>query len=73
MSAEEREARRLRRAFAKLDPVTREVFRLHRIEGLGYDTIATRVGIAPAEAERRVADALYELARRMDRPWWKFW
>lgn len=73
MSGKEREARRLRRAFAKLPPVTREVFRLHRVEGLTYAEIAARLGITAEAVERHVADALYELARRVDLPWWKFW
>lgn len=73
MSREGREARRLRRAFAKLPPVTREVFRLHRVEGMAYAEIAGRLGLTAEDVERNVADALYELARRVDRPWWRFW
>ena len=73
MSREGREARRLPRAFAKLPPVTREVFRLHRVEGLTYAAIAARLGLTAEVVERHVADALYELERRVDRPWWKFW
>lgn len=73
MSGEGREARRLRRAFAKLPTVTREVFRLHRVEGLTFAEIAARLGITAGEVERHVADAIYEIARRVDRPWWKFW
>lgn len=73
MSREGREARRLRRAFAKLPPVTREVFRLHRMEGHPFAEIAVRLGMTAEAAERYVADAIYEMARRVDRPWWKFW
>ena len=73
MSRGEREARRLRRAFVKLPAVTREVFRLHWIEGLTYAEIAARLGLTAEAVERHVADALYELARRVDRHWWKFW
>jgi RNA polymerase sigma factor (sigma-70 family) len=73
MSREGRAARRLRRAISELPPVTREVFRLHRIEGLTYAEIAERLGITAEAVEGHVADALYELARRVDRPWWNFW
>lgn len=73
MSREGRETRRLRRAFAKLPPMTQEVFRLHRIEGLTYAEIAARLGIAAEVVERHVVDALYEMARRVDRRWLKFW
>jgi RNA polymerase sigma-70 factor (ECF subfamily) len=73
MNREARDARRLRRAFAKPEPQTREAFLLHRVEGLSYREIAARLGITAEAVERHVADALYELARRIDRPWWKFW
>ncbi len=73
MIREARDARRLRRAFAKLEPRTREVFHLHRVEGLSCREIAARLGITAEAVERHVADALYELATRIDRPWWKFW
>ena len=72
----ETEELRLRRASAKLDPRTREVFLLHRSEGLSYGEIAERLGISPEAVERHIADALYDLAKRMERyerPWWRFW
>ena len=65
--------RRWRRAFARLDPVTREVFRLHAVEGLAYDAIAVRLELTAHQVERHIADAVYELARCVDRPWWQLW
>ena len=75
MSAE-MERLRLTRALAKLDPQTREVFLLHRSEGLSYGEIAERLGISAEAVERHIADALFDLAKRMERyerPWWRFW
>lgn len=72
MSAANRKVRRLRRAFARLDPVTREVFRLH-VDGLDYAAIAARLGITAEAVERHIAEALIALAERLDRPWWKRW
>lgn len=75
MSAET-ERLRLRRALAKLEPRTREVFLLHRLDGLTYGEIAERLGISAEAVERHIADALYDLAKRMERyerPWWRFW
>ncbi len=68
-----RKLRRWRRAFARLDPVTREVFRLHAEEELAYEAIAARLGLTACEVERHIADAVHELARRVDRPWWQLW
>ena len=76
MGADVEQLRRLRRALAKLDPRTRELFLLHRTEGLSYGEIAERLGIPHEAVERHVADALYRLAVRMERyerPWWRFW
>ncbi|HTU12639.1 MAG TPA: sigma factor-like helix-turn-helix DNA-binding protein [Allosphingosinicella sp.] len=73
MGAGDRELRVLQLAFGILPPVTREVFRLHRVEGLDYAEVAARLGMTALEVERHVAEALYELARRVDRPWWKLW
>jgi len=73
MGAGDREVRVLRRAFDRLPPVTREVFRLHRVEGLCYAEIAVRFGMTVSDVERHVADALYEMTRRAERPWWRFW
>jgi RNA polymerase sigma factor (sigma-70 family) len=76
MSAEPEHLRRLRRALTKLDPRTREVFLLHRSEGLSYGEIAQRLGISAVAVERHIAHALFDLARRMERyerPWWRFW
>jgi RNA polymerase sigma factor (sigma-70 family) len=74
--SQETERLRLRRALAKLDPRMREAFLLHRSEGLSYGEIAERLGICAEAVERLIADALFDLARRMERyerPWWRFW
>jgi RNA polymerase sigma-70 factor (ECF subfamily) len=76
MGTETDRLRAMRRAFAKLDPLTQQVFLAHRVEGLSYGETAERHGISAEAVERHVADALYELAREVDRaerPWWRFW
>ena len=45
-----------------LRPVTRAVFLLHRIDGLGYDEIAWRFGIGRTAVERHMAKAIYRIA-----------
>lgn len=74
--SEEARLRRLGEAVSKLKPVQREVLLLCRVEGLAYHQIAERLGISRDAVERHLADALYELDRRLDRaerPWWRFW
>jgi RNA polymerase sigma factor (sigma-70 family) len=64
----------LRKAAATLDADEREVLRLSAGEGLGYDNIASRLGLSPEEAERLLARALYRLDRALERqkqPWWR--
>lgn len=74
--SEEARLRRLEKAIAQLKPVQREVLLLCRREGLAYRQIAERMGISLEQVERHLADALYELDRRIERaerPWWRFW
>ncbi|HEX8222768.1 MAG TPA: sigma factor-like helix-turn-helix DNA-binding protein [Allosphingosinicella sp.] len=74
--SEEVKLRRLEKAIAQLRPVQREVLLLCRREGLAYRQIAERKGMSLDQVERHLADALYELDRRIERaerPWWRFW
>ena len=54
---------RLRERLACLAPRTREIFLLHRVEGLKYREIAKRLGISDSAVEKHIAKAL---ARLMD-------
>ncbi|WP_114952243.1 RNA polymerase sigma factor [Sphingosinicella terrae] len=67
---------RIERAAARLPPLEWEVLRLAAAEDLANDAIAARLGIAVAEVERLLAQALVDLdhhLRRQARPWWRFW
>jgi DNA-directed RNA polymerase specialized sigma24 family protein len=48
-------------AVAALDPMTREVFRLHLVDDLGYGEIGWRLGLDVDAVERHVAAALMAL------------
>ena len=75
MSAEAGRLRRLEQALAELDPRARQIFLMSAGEGLAYEEVAEKLGISTAEVERRLAEALYELDRRMERTrrrWWQF-
>ena len=75
MSAEADRLRRLRQALSELDLRTRQAFLMSAVEGLPYADIAERLGLSTAAVERLLADALYELDRRIEgrrRRWWRF-
>lgn len=60
---------RLRRALATIDampPKRREVFLLHRLEGLSYAQIARRAGISIKTVEKHMALAMAQLSREVD-------
>ncbi len=60
---------RLRRALACIDrmpPRRREVFLLHRIEGITYVQIARRLGISPKTVEDHLSAAMAQLSREME-------
>lgn len=57
--------RRLERAMATMDAVSREVFLAHRLEGLSYTQIAQRIGLSAAEVERHIAEAIVHLDREL--------
>jgi len=48
-------------AVAALDPVTREVFRLHLVEELSFGEIGERLGLDMDAVEERLAAALVAL------------
>lgn len=52
------ELARMERTVLQMDPVTREVFLLHRLDSLGYREIGERLAIDVPEVERRMADAM---------------
>ncbi len=54
---------RYRSAVAALPPRTREVFVLHRVEGLGYKEIATQLGISVRTVEWHMGEALLRIGR----------
>jgi RNA polymerase sigma-70 factor (ECF subfamily) len=55
--------RRLNDAVARLRPRTREIFLLHRVEGLTYAQIADEVGMSVKGVKKQMAKALFELRR----------
>jgi RNA polymerase sigma-70 factor (ECF subfamily) len=60
---------RLQRALACIDampPRRREVFLLHRLEGLTYGKIAKRLGISRKTVEDHMSTAMLQLSRGMD-------
>lgn len=62
-------AQRLQRALACIEtmpPRRREVFLLHRVEGLTYVKIANRLGISSRTVEEHMSAAMMQLSREMD-------
>jgi RNA polymerase sigma factor (sigma-70 family) len=53
-------------AVEALPPRMREVFVLHRVEGLGYNAIATRLGISIRTVEWHVGEALLRIGRDLE-------
>ncbi|QDX27028.1 hypothetical protein FPZ54_14130 [Sphingomonas suaedae] len=52
------ELARLERRVRRMDATTRAVFLMHRLDSLGCVEIAARPGVAVAEVERRMAEAM---------------
>ena len=59
--------RRIEAIIAAMDPMTREVFLLHRVEGWSYPRIAHALGITPAEVEGHVAAAIMAIDQGLRR------
>jgi DNA-directed RNA polymerase specialized sigma24 family protein len=55
--------RRIEEIVAAMDPITREVFLLHRVEGWSYPRIAHALAITLAEVEGHVAAAIIAIDR----------
>ena len=62
------ELARLLRAVDALPPRCREVFRLHKFEGLSYAEVAARLGIAKNTVMVHMVKALAALEQAMDAP-----
>lgn len=58
--------RRYRAAVDALPPRMREVFVLHRVEGLGYKDIATQLGISIRTVEWHFGEALLRIGRDLE-------
>jgi DNA-directed RNA polymerase specialized sigma24 family protein len=57
---------RIEREIGRMDRVTRTVFLMHRLDGLGYPEIAESLGIGVDEVESHIASAMLRLARLPD-------
>lgn len=60
---------RLQRALdciASMPPRRREVFLLHRFDGLTYSKIAQKLAISPRTVEDHISSAIFDLSRAMD-------
>jgi RNA polymerase sigma factor (sigma-70 family) len=58
---------RYREVIASLPPRMREVFVLHRVEGLSYKEIAGRLDISVRTVEWHIAEAIVRISRGLDR------
>jgi RNA polymerase sigma-70 factor (ECF subfamily) len=59
--------RRLEAALARLRPKTRQVYLLHRFEGLTYERIAAQLGLSASGVEKHMSKAIAHLDRRLSR------
>jgi RNA polymerase sigma-70 factor (ECF subfamily) len=60
--------RRLREALDSVNPRTREIFFLHRLDQLTYAQIATQIGISVSAVEKHIANAVAILMDWQDPP-----
>lgn len=51
----------MEKVVADMNPVTRDIFVLHRLDGLSYNRISRERGISVAEVERHIAAAVAAL------------
>ncbi len=58
---------RIETVVAAMDPLTREVFLLHRVDGWPYPRIAHVLGIDVTDVERHVAAAIVAIDRGLCR------
>ena len=69
-------AKRLEQAVLNMPRIQREIFLAIRFEGLSYEEIAGRTGLAPWKVERHFARALNKLVKQMEGrrlTWWERW
>ena len=66
MSGGESLPRRVEQAIASMDAHTREVFLLHGVHDLGFNEIASRLGMPEGDVEAEIARALVILLRAVD-------
>ncbi len=55
---------RLAKAVAELPPLTQEIFRRNRLQGLTYAEVARQLGISESSVQKRLARALAHAMRR---------
>jgi RNA polymerase sigma factor (sigma-70 family) len=59
------EASRLRDAIARLPPGAQRVLRLHKLEGLNHQEVASRLGISKSAVEKHMAVAMAHLRQHL--------
>lgn len=67
---------RIEQALAKLPARRRNIFLLHRLDGLSYAEIADRYGISTKRVEQHIAAAMLHLDKELDgvrRSLWRRW
>ena len=57
------ELARVERAISKLTPRTRDIFLMHRFEGLSYEEIGAEMGMTAKGVEKQMAKALIAIRR----------
>ncbi len=57
------ELRRIDTAISKLKPKTRDIFLMHRFEGLDYEEIGEEMGMTAKGVEKQMAKALAAIRR----------
>lgn len=55
--------RRVGEALGRLKPKTRDIFLMHRIDGLTYEEIASHMGMSVKGVEKQIAKALRAVRR----------
>lgn len=61
------EMRRVGEALGRLRPKTRDIFLMHRIDGLTYEEIASQMGMSVKGVEKQIAKALRAVRRARSR------
>lgn len=61
------EMRRVGEALGRLKPKTRDIFLMHRVDGLSYEEIAAAMGMSVKGVEKQIAKALRAIRRARTR------